>query len=357
MFIPGIMDKKFTLVWFCLLLGFGCEQPSFQLSQKVDTFFYLKNKGAVMPVWVKGNMESKNLIVLLHGGPGGSAFLLNQFFEDFTRPLEENFGLVYWEQRASGTAQGNFSEEQLTVDQYVEDLEQLVSLLQYKYPELENLFFMGISWGGFLGNAFLAKGDNQKQIRAWVNIVGPHDFLKMANYSREKLLRRAEIQQDRNHTANRWREIEEWCLGIDTIRSRSDFIQVNGFANEADVLMEDSLSIEIPPAPFGDQLGFVYTSPFSATAWLSNQKAIRESGLIDDILRTQLPIENIQIPSLIIGGHFDFVVPEPLLREQLDKIGAEEKSLFILPRSGHGLIAHETSQLNKLVSSFLEQYE
>lgn len=37
--------------------------------------FFVKNAGAEMPVYVKGNIQSGTFILFLHGGPGGNASL------------------------------------------------------------------------------------------------------------------------------------------------------------------------------------------------------------------------------------------------------------------------------------------
>ena len=37
--------------------------------------FFVRNEGAEMPVYIKGNIESGVFILFVHGGPGGNATL------------------------------------------------------------------------------------------------------------------------------------------------------------------------------------------------------------------------------------------------------------------------------------------
>ena len=96
-------------------------------------YFHLDNKGAKMPIWVTGNMESDVLLVTIAGGPGdsGMAFHVNQGF----KLLEEDIAIAYWDQRFCGMAQGTPGRETLDPDQFVEDTEQVVALLSHKYPD------------------------------------------------------------------------------------------------------------------------------------------------------------------------------------------------------------------------------
>jgi pimeloyl-ACP methyl ester carboxylesterase len=347
-----------NMLFLCVvLLPFSCQQESFNISTNADDFFFLRNNGADMPVWVKGNTQSKNLILILHGGPGGSAFVIHEFFTEFTEPLEASCGVVYWEQRSSGSSQGNFSAATLTLQSYVDDLEKLVALLKDKYEADTNIFLLGVSWGGYLGSAFLAKDDNQNDIKGWINIAGTNSFSKTANLGKQKLLFYAGQQLGLSANVEEWTEIKEWAINQDTIVTKEEFIKENSYAAQAEILLEDSLNITIEQATTGEQLSFVLTSPFSANAWVSNLQGIRESNLLNLLLATDINVENISIPSIFLGGKFDFIVPEEVLLNQFNAIASDEKEIHFLSQSGHGILGHETIKLNELLSNFIEKHK
>jgi len=62
-----------------------------------------------MPAYLYGNFDSKTFIVLLHGGPGGNG--LEYRSGKYAEMLEEQFAMVYWDQRGQGNSRGNYHQE------------------------------------------------------------------------------------------------------------------------------------------------------------------------------------------------------------------------------------------------------
>jgi pimeloyl-ACP methyl ester carboxylesterase len=345
--------KKHILHFFLLILLISCKKNEFNISTNTDDFFFLRNNGADMPVNVKGNTASKTFILILHGGPGGSALMIEELFHKFTKPLENNYGVVYWDQRSSGATQGNYNT--IKIEHFIDDLEKLITLIKNKYGNEVEIHLMGISWGGYLGTAYLNKDDNQKNIKSWINIVGPNSFLKMANIGKDKLLYYAQQKLALGKNEEDWKEIKEWCLKHDSITNTEDFLEENRFANYADLLMADSIDNQIETASVKDQLRLIYNSPFSSGAWSSNMKGIKNSDLISQILQNDLSCTKISIPSLFVGGRFDFVVPEEILQDQFAQVNTSNKEIHIFEKSGHGVIAHEVDKLNIVIVEFIER--
>ena len=65
--------KKLAILISVTLVMFlsACEKQGFYQGDH----FFVKNAGAEMPVYVKGNIQSGTFILFLHGGPGGNASL------------------------------------------------------------------------------------------------------------------------------------------------------------------------------------------------------------------------------------------------------------------------------------------
>ena len=347
-----------NILIYCVLavLFLGCNKEAFTLSTNAEDFFFLEHEGAKMPVQVEGNTASGKLIIVLHGGPGGSGILLNEAFTDFFDPLEEEYGLVYYDQREAGIAQGSFEESTLNPDQFVEDLERLTALIKSKYGAETELFLLGISWGGYLGNAFLAKEENQANYKGWINMVGAHDFLQLARLGREKMLFYGSQQIALGKNIEEWQAIVDFCNDNPSIETTEDFIEINGRAYQAIGLMSDSLEVEIPSLPLSQQLGLAFTSPYDANAQVSHQINIRESDFLDRIIAEplQAKLPNIKISTLVIGGNYDFVVPAGALQEQFDLYGSEDKTLIILPKSSHQVLSEEVTEAVLNISDFVD---
>ncbi|MGB0862846.1 MAG: alpha/beta fold hydrolase [Saprospiraceae bacterium] len=351
------MKLNYFLLLFILIFN-SCVEDDFTLSSEAGDFFFFKNKNAKMPVAVQGNTASKTFVILLNGGPGGSSFSYNELFGAMTNSLEEDFGMVYWEQRNSGATQGVFDDALMTPSQYVEDLEQLVELIRFHYGVDIQVFLMGVSWGGYLGYAYLSEKNNQSNITGFVNVVGPHNLPRMTSWSKKRLIETAQNKLNMNsNNASDWQKILNWCVQKDTILNKDDFMMLGNWAMEAELLEADSLSMEMKAADWRTQLNFIFGSPFSAGQLSANQNSIAQSQLLDIALKENLDdyLPNIKVPVTIFGGAFDYVVPIEVLSEQYDLLGSSEKELIIFEKSGHRIISNETTRFIREIKLFIDK--
>ena len=137
-------------------------------------FFYVENKGALMPVLVRGNTASDNYLVFLHGGPGGTSFEY-EWMKAF-QELESLYRIVYWDQRGSGNAQGNPPADTMNVDQFVEDTDMVIDTIRQKYG-ISKVFLMGHSWGGGLGTAYLLDTNCATKVKGWIEVDGTYNLV------------------------------------------------------------------------------------------------------------------------------------------------------------------------------------
>ncbi|MEM6699222.1 MAG: alpha/beta hydrolase, partial [Bacteroidota bacterium] len=198
------------VIFYCF---FSCEKGEL-IETQVKHHFFLEHDGANMPVLVEGNTASKTFIIILHGGPGGDAMIYNHVLRSFSDPLEERYAVVYWDQRASGNSSGKFENDRLTIEQFVEDLDRLVSLLEFRYGADIQQFLLGHSWGGALGTAYLTTANYQDRIAGWMNVDGVHNFIDYGTMTRECLMRMANEQINSEEFGQEWEDILEFCAGL-----------------------------------------------------------------------------------------------------------------------------------------------
>lgn len=333
----------------------GCEKNDFELTKQADEFFFLRNKGADMPVWVSGNTASKTFILFLHGGPGDSALGAKVLF-DFAEEIEQSYAMVYWDQRSSGSAQGHFDNDLLSIDQFVDDLDKLVVLLKNKYGSDMKLFLMGHSWGGHLGNAYLIDEERQSKIDGWINIDGGYSFSKIANHAKPMLIENAIQQIALSNNIAEWTEILEWCQSKDTLITHHEILQINKFGHIASSLLRNSIAAGITPSA-QDFLNMIFFSPVSNLAPGANRSP-NMNNFVEEIVDIDVyhELKNVTIPSLFMVGKFDFIVPPLAVNDAFQKIGAGEKEMVIFEHSGHSPYISETLLFNRTVINFVEQY-
>ena len=61
----------FLLILLSLLFLLSCNKLE---KGALDELFFIENESALLPVWVRGNSTAGTFLLILHGGPGGSAF-------------------------------------------------------------------------------------------------------------------------------------------------------------------------------------------------------------------------------------------------------------------------------------------
>ncbi len=330
------------------------------IDTNIKDHFFLEHKGANMPVVVEGNTASKTFVVVLHGGPGGNAMIYNHAIKDFSEPMEEDYAMVYWDQRLSGNSTGKFSEDLITTEQFVEDLERLLDLLHFRYGDDIRIFLMGHSWGGALGTVFITKGDNQNRIKGWINVDGVHNFEAYERMVRDRLLELAPEQIAQDNHADEWRDIQDFCEGLQNQQhiNSSDGLQLNSYGHVVGSYMEDDGVLAEPEVGVGAVLKFTFFSNHYPTLAAANNLMV--AGTLWNLVKEDdytPALENVQVPALYISGRYDCVVPLAMIEQAYEHHGGDDKELLIFERSGHSPMVNEPEAFVDGVKRFIEQYK
>lgn len=356
------MRYLLSLLLFLVALSSCRKEELFSDQSRHD--LWLLHKGAKFPIVVEGNTRSKVFVILLHGGPGGSAQKINARFQTFTNVLEEDYAMVYYDQRNAGLAIGEWEESKLTIEQLVEDLEQVIALLQFRFGNDIQLFLAGHSWGGYLGTSFLLESEQASVLKAWININGlTHRNLNQYHVlDRIQSIGEEQIASQINSTA--WENI------LDLVQKERDKsivqydVETEGLVFDLIRLAENQISRD--GALFKNQANAAFSSIFSDNydpfRLLINGNENRESGLriqsynFDEIIDANL--ESITIPSLNIYGYYDVRTPIQQAEYFMDNISTieEDKSLVILDRSGHTSFGNEPLQVAEAMKKWIEKY-
>lgn len=315
-------------------------------------FFFLVNKKAQMPVVVRGNYGSGVLIVFIHGGPGGTA--LQKIGLTAFNELEKNYGLVFWDQRASGSSQGNSAIADLTLQQFTDDLDKLVDLLSAKYHH-PAIFLMGHSWGGCLGTNYLVDAARQQKIRGWIDVDGAHNNPLGDDLSKEFVIRYADEQIITGVDPDFWRYVISWY--DKNPEFTTDQLEHYAFVEKAHGYIFDSSLAHSEKFP-NYSFQYLFESPANVNATLINYRSVIKNFIISDIDLTP-KMNDIHVPSLIIWGAHDGIIPYPMAQLAYDALGtpAGEKKLVTLANSAHNGFHEEPSAFVGAVSAFVNEYK
>ena len=180
-------------------------------------YWYFRTSGVDIPVRVEGNLDSGVVLVMLHGGPGGSAVDYN--FGLDAELLEDAYAVAYYDQRGQGGTHGSYDISRYTVQQVADDNANLVRALRARYGDDTSVWLYGHSWGGMLGTATLL--DTDADVDGWIESAGSHDYPLNDTYSADMLLTVAaeEVEAGSEYTAD-WRRMIALFAGTRRSRQR-----------------------------------------------------------------------------------------------------------------------------------------
>ncbi|MFL5786525.1 MAG: alpha/beta fold hydrolase [Flavisolibacter sp.] len=337
------------LLSFMLIVVFtGCKKNFTGLSATANEIFWVTNNGADMPVWVKGNMRSNVMILIVHGGPGDGAYS----FSDYeTSALREKYGVAFWDQRNAGASSGNSNISKLSLSQMVNDLEAVVKVIKYRYQGV-HIFLYAHSFGGLLTSAYLVKDTNQNNINGLIDIDGAHNYPLCNNLSKKMLIDSGSVQIKANKNSMDWQEIVIYCNANDPVNSYLAANQIETYAHKAESLMgvNNSTSTNLftpedPSATLSNYLKLYYTNAgdhFTESLQMANYS-------------TQL--NRITIPALLLWGKYDFTVPSGVANDAISNLSSSYKKLVFFNQSGHRPMMEEPDAVQREISLFVQQFK
>ena len=338
---------KSQLLFFLMLAGLltSCKKES--LTE--EDHFFLRSEGADMPVSVRGKKNAKVFILVLHGGPG--SYVSEYIGLPSFNSLEKEYAVVYWDQRGSGDSQGNAKPESLTREQFVRDLDKLVELVKNKYNQ-PAIFLLGHSWGGTLGTLYLVNSQRQNKIKGWIQVDGLHNSSTAYQFSRNFVMNYAQEQINSGNQVSKWQEIIRWYLEHPTSEIGGDPKHIE-YVEEANGYYYNKKTASVGSRG-------LLNSPRAGLAELYNSRYV--VGYVDRILGgldLSNPMQSITLPSLVLWGRHDGILPVPLAQDYYLKLGtpASQKSLVIFENSAHAPMEEEPGKFADEVIRFVNTYK
>jgi len=346
--------KNLNILLTALILGFvltiqSCSEDLAEVSETI----YVQRGKVKMPVYIRGNVESKALILVVHGGPGGNGYEYRA--GKFSEILEEKYGMAYWDQRGQGMTMGKFEDSELSIDIMVADLKAVIQTLKHKYGDDLSIFLLGHSWGGTLGSAFMVKDDNQDLVKGWIESNGAHDIPRLNKDAIAMFKRVAQEQIALGQHSTEWNSIMDWANGIDTNNITDDQgteinqkgFEVEGYLTDDGVIQKgEEVSSSLFKSPINALTSFMVGNATSND--LHNE--VENTALTDQL-------HKITTPTLLLWGKYDFVVPPTLGEDAETEISSADKTLVIFEKSGHSPMDNEPVAFTDSIIQFVEKHK
>lgn len=335
---------KTILISIILIIAFSCTKE--ENGEYIDDMLYLRHKNADMPVLVKGKRASENIILIIHGGPGANSLVYSY---DFENSFEHEFIVAYWDQRASGTSQGNPGKNTFTYKQFAEDINVVSKLLKQKYDK-SNIFLLGHSFGVEILLQTLINKQQAKEYSGYIAVNGTHSGYSYYYWQREWVLEQTKTER---LFSDAHREAYEWVIAnpvtednwhdYDGYSLYEHMENIGGYNNYTTDSIDQVDYFELTYSHYSPWSEFVNTY-FCAGKYLFDAFSHFD-------LSSQLGM--VKTPGILIFGLHDGNVPVEIGYE-LDSLLVNSPHTFeVFDKSAHSPMIDEPVKFFNTVSSFI----
>jgi proline iminopeptidase len=347
---------KTKILFLATLLGIllvGCTSTKKIRSPKgIAEIQYLDINNSRQYVLIRSKDINNPVLLFLHGGPGASATAL---LRKFNSDLEEHFTVVYWDQRGAGKSfSKETTKEEITVKNYIRDVEWLVDYLKNRF-EKEKVLLVGHSWGSRLGMYAIQK--NPENYIAFVGIGQElHSYrgeLLSYKYTWEKAEERGhkkalkELEEMGPPQSGHYKDM--YATGFwGGVKQKHWLLKFGGEryqkTNYTDWIFSILFSREYSLA---DLIRYGKGSAFSAGNIIFDEQ-------FNDIDFFK-EISTVEVPVYFISGAFDYNTPWELVKEYVDHLTAPYKEFILFDKSGHSPVFEEPKRFNDEVIRIYNQ--
>ncbi len=345
-----------SLLSLSLLALFFLSCEKFEFTEKADTYYHLKVNDAIIPVWVKGNTQSKKFVVFVNGGPGLTSLdVAHMDLLGWEDSLENEVAMVYYDQRGNGNAQGRIPQKTLTLRHYLADLKAVIQSIHAQYDGVQ-VFLMGHSFGGLIGQSFLLEEANSNLVSGWINIAGSTLVDNQLEWQYRLEFLKGIAQDQMINDSIKWSSALAWAENNNPIETKSQKKEWRAFLGHAGegLIPTDDLNISVK-----DFLGVTFHSSYNVfPAYLSTNSSWVSYKLFTDTKGTNLlpHLHHIKIPVLTIWGKYDDVIPPQLGLDGFNALGTAptKKEFLLFEESGHQPFVNQPHLFEKEVVAFVK---
>lgn len=314
--------------------GNGNTLPG-SISEKV----YVQINGVNQGMFIKGRDVNKPVLLYLHGG-------MPDYFltEKYHTKLEEDFIVVWWEQRGSGMSYSpDIPKESLTLEQMISDTLEVTSYLRQRFGR-EKIYLMGHSGGTFIGIQAAARAP--QFYYAYIGVAQMSNQLKSEKLAYDYMLEK--FKESGNTKMVRKLEAAPVTLEGGTPAAyralRDPAMHSLGIGTTHD--MDSVLTGIVLPSFQSPE----YTLKEKANTWLAKSHS-GIASLWDEMISKDLSQEvtEFDIPIYFFDGIYDYTCTYSVAKEYFEQIHAPVKGFYTFEQSAHSPMFEEPEKVQKIL--------
>lgn len=305
------------------------------ISEKV----FVDVNGVRQGMFIKSKDATNPVLLYLHGG-------MPDYFltERYPTGLEDDFTVVWWEQRGSGISySADLPTETMTLEQMLADTLEVTYYLRQRFGR-KKIYLMGHSGGTFIGiqaaartpelySAYIGVSQMSYQLKS-EKLAYDYMLQKFSENGDSAMVRKLEAAPVTmtNGTPDAYRALRDpamHSLGIGTTHDMNSVVT----------------GIFLPSWQSQD-----YTLIEKVHTWTAKARS-GVALLWDDMLRTDLSeqVTEISVPVYFFSGIYDYTVNYSLAKEYFEKIQAPVKGFYTFEQSAHSPIFEEPEKVLEIV--------
>ncbi len=344
--------KIAALLFFAFLAVVSCSPDPKPSGDQVDNYYFVKVGNVALPVRVCGNINADVAIVFVHGGPGGSA--QTERSNIYWNEIEKYYKVIYYDQRGSGLTQGNVKPSEMTIEQFSEDLDNIVDFTK-QVAKANSIFIHGISWGGGLASYYLLDTAHQNKLKGAIIESPAYDIQNGSQLSINWLLHKADSMIALGYNIDYWKNCKKYYI-LHPVLTYKEYAQHQAYLNQVKGIVFNTTNVQSQTVsvPKGE-LALVYNN-----AQFAPETLTYEGQSIFTHLDLTSRLHEIKLPIMLVWGAQDGLLPKDNLAQKfLSHVGAADitydDNKYLL--SAHIPHAEEWQQFNLDTKIFVEAHK
>lgn len=306
-----------------------------------------------MRVLVEGNTASQVFLLLVHGGPGESSYFYKTDY--ISQNIGNKYAIVYWDQRNAGASQGSSNDNHLNLPQMTDDLKKVIQVIKGRYGQNSEVFLLGHSFGGLLTSSFMTTENYQSLVKGWIFVDGSQDYPLNDTLTRQILLTIGKQQVALNKNTPQWNAIISYCNAHTGNFTYDESNQLETYAQNAETYFDVVKQFDI----LALAKEFALKDNWPLTSILVNYLYSSNASFNNDLHTTQFSslLYKVITPTLLLFGQYDFICPQGLGVDLMNRISTTDKKMVISPISGHNLMFQDEVLFCQEVNDFIELHK
>lgn len=307
------------------------------LSEKV----FVNINGVEQGMFIKSKDLTNPVLLYLHGG-------IPDYFltERYPTDLEDNFTVVWWEQRGSGLSYSlDIPRETMTLEQMISDTQEVTNYLRHRFGK-EKIYLMGHSGGSFIG--IQAAAQAPELYYAYIGVAQMSNQLQS-----EKLAYDYMLQQFKENGNTKMVQRLEAAPVTMTDGTPDAYLAVRDVAmhslgvGTAHDMHSVITGVFLPSLQSRD-----YTFSEKVNLWRGKASS-GVSSLWEEMMTTDLgeQLPELHLPVYFFHGIYDYTCSYTEAKAYFEKLKAPVKGFYTFDQSAHSPMFEEPEKMQKILQA------